>query len=409
MRCKRWPDTQSKKDYFMKYIPYGRQEITQSDKDSVMSVLESDFITQGPEVERFETSVASYCHAQHAVAVNSATSALHLGCLALGVGQGDLVWTSPITFVASANCARLCGADVDFVDVDPRTYNLCAEALEEKLLLALKFGQRIPNVVIAVHFAGQSCDMRQINKLANEYDFRVIEDASHAIGARYLNNPVGNCEYSDICVFSFHPVKIITSAEGGLALCNDQKLYEKMKLCRTHGVAKLSARFSLVDEPWRYEQHILGLNYRLTDIQAALGTSQLQRLDAYVERRHELARKYDQMLSATGLTLPYQSEDSFSAFHLYPVLAGYAGDGGAGRRALYHAMVEQNLGVNVHYIPVHTQPYYQALGHQPGDFPQAEAYYERTLSIPLFGSMTDEEQDRVIDCIFRFQSVAKSA
>ncbi|MFT4727620.1 MAG: UDP-4-amino-4,6-dideoxy-N-acetyl-beta-L-altrosamine transaminase [Granulosicoccus sp.] len=393
----------------MKFLPYGRQEITQSDKDAVMNVLESDFITQGPEVERFESTVASYSHAQYAVAVNSATSALHLACLALGVGQGDLVWTSPITFVASANCARLCGADVDFVDVDPRTYNLCADALGEKLLSASRSGRRIPKVVIAVHFAGQSCDMRQIKKLADEYNFRLIEDASHAIGARYLDKPVGNCRYSDICVFSFHPVKIITTAEGGLALCNDKKLYEKIKLCRTHGVVKQPTTSDPFDEPWRYEQQALGLNYRLTDIQAALGTSQMHRLDAYVARRHELAGKYDKMLSAIGLTLPYQSEDSFSAFHLYPVLAGYEGDGGAGRRALYHAMAEQGLGVNVHYIPVHTQPYYRALGHQLGDYPKAEAYYERTLSIPLFGCMTDEEQNRVIDCLLNYQKVAKAA
>lgn len=391
----------------MKLLPYGRQEITQSDQDAVLRVLESDFITQGPEVERFENSVAEYCQAPYAVAVNSATSALHLACLALAVQEGDLVWTSPITFVASANCARLCGADIDFVDVDPYTYNLCADALEEKLLSASRLGQRTPDVVIAVHFAGQSCDMQRIDQLAKHYEFRVIEDASHAIGARYRNKPVGNCDFSDICVFSFHPVKIITTAEGGMALCKDQSLYEKMNLCRTHGVVKIPANST--NEPWRYEQQTLGLNYRLTDMQAALGTSQMQRLDKYVTRRHEIASKYDESLSGTGLTLPYQSKDSYSSYHLYPVLAGYAGDKGAGRRALYHAMIEQGLGVNVHYIPVHTQPYYQALGHRLGDFPQSEAYYQRTLSIPIFGSMTDAEQDRVINSLLNFQTTASAA
>lgn len=374
-----------------------------------MCVLESDFITQGPEVEHFENLLASYCGAKYAVAVNSATSALHVACLALGVGQKDLVWTSPITFVASANCARLCGAAVDFVDIDSRTYNLCPQALEEKLIHASKTGQAKPSVVIVVHFAGQPCDMRSIKRLADEYDFRVIEDASHAIGARYMDEPVGNCKYSDICVFSFHPVKIITTAEGGIALCNDSRLYERMSLARTHGVVKLPAGSSGVDEPWKYQQHTLGLNYRLTDIQAALGVSQLQRLDTYVKRRHKLARQYDQALAATNLTLPYQSQDSFSAYHLYPILAGCAGDKGYGRQVLYHAMVAQGFGVNVHYIPVHTQPYYQALGHRPGDFPQAEAYYERTLSIPLFGSMTDEDQDRVIACLLDLQAIAKVA
>ena len=250
----------------MKYLPYGRQEITESDKDAVICVLESDFITQGPEVKRFESAVAEYCGAPFTVAVNSATSALHIACLALGVEQGDWVWTSPNTFVASANCARLCGADIDFVDVDSRTYNLCADALEEKLLSASRSGRRMPKVVIAVHFAGQSCDMRRINALAKDYGFKVIEDASHAIGAQYLGKPVGNCEYSDICVFSFHPVKIITTAEGGLALCNDEKLFERMSLYRTHGVKKLPSTSSVADEPWKYEQQTLGLNYRLTDL-----------------------------------------------------------------------------------------------------------------------------------------------
>lgn len=393
----------------LKNLPYGRQEITETDVESVLRVLQSDFITQGPVVERFESGIATYCEAEHALAVNSATSALHLACLALDVGPGDLVWTSPNTFVASANCARLCGADVDFVDVDPQTYNLCAERLKEKLELASVKGSALPKVVIPVHFAGQSCDMKSIRRLADQYDFRIIEDASHAIGGRYLNAPIGNCAYSDISVLSFHPVKIITTGEGGMALSNQTHLYERMKLLRTHGVRKLADSSIESDEPWRYEQSVLGLNYRLTDIQAALGLSQLKRLDDYVARRHELAERYDTQLSTIGLTLPQQFNDSYSALHLYPVLVDDPSDTGAARRQLYHAMIAQGIGVNVHYIPVHSQPYYQELGHRVGDYPIAESYYARTLTLPLFGSMSDEEQDRVVEALYECLEIRKAA
>lgn len=391
----------------LKNLPYGRQEITESDIESVLRVLQSDFITQGPVVERFESGIAEYCEAEHALAVNSATSALHLACLALDVGPGDLVWTSPNTFVASANCARLCGADVDFVDVDPQTYNLCAEKLEDKLALASASGKALPKVVIPVHFAGQSCDMKSIRRLADEYGFRIIEDASHAIGGQYLDAPIGNCAYSDITVLSFHPVKIITTGEGGMALSNQLHLYQRMKLLRTHGVQKHAANSVESDEPWRYQQSILGLNYRLTDIQAALGLSQLKRLDDYVARRHELAERYNTQLSPMGLTIPHQFKDSYSALHLYPVLVD--DPTGAVRRQLYHAMIAQGIGVNVHYIPVHTQPYYQERGHRVGDYPNAESYYARTLTLPLFGSMSDEEQDRVVEALYECLDVKKAA
>lgn len=391
----------------MKNLPYGRQEITESDLESVLRVLQSDFITQGPVVERFENEIAKYCDVDHSLAVNSATSALHLACLALDVGPGDQVWTSPNTFVASANCARLCGADVDFVDIDTRTYNLCVESLKRKLEDAETLGEKLPKVLIPVHFAGQSCDMKGIRKLADQYGFRIIEDASHAIGGRYLDEPIGNCLYSDISVLSFHPVKIITTGEGGMALTNQSQLFERMKLLRTHGVKKSAGVSTGVDEPWLYEQSTLGLNYRLTDIQAALGLSQLNRLDQYVARRHELAAGYDRKLSGMGLTLPHQFDDGYSAYHLYPVMVD--DDSGVGRRHLYHAMVNQGIGVNVHYIPVHSQPYYQALGHRMGDFPKAESYYNRVLTLPLFGSMSNEEQDRVVDALHYALDVRKAA
>ncbi len=381
----------------MKFLPYGRQEIVSQDIEAVTRVLQSPFITQGPMVEAFESCVARYCGADYAVAVNSATSALHLACLALGVTRGDHVWTSPNTFVASANCARLCGAEIGFVDIDPRTYNLCANALEEKLRITSAQGLPMPKVVVVVHFAGQSCDMDAIANLSDQYGFRIIEDASHAIGARYKEQPVGQCQYSDITVFSFHPVKIITSGEGGIALCNQPRLHERMALLRTHGVQKSSCTQAAPSEPWVYQQDALGLNYRMTDIQAALGVSQMSRLDDYVQARHALASRYDQLLQPLDVTLPFQHADNYSSFHLYPVLVGQSGQGGAGRRNLYTHFHQHGIGVNVHYIPVHTQPYYQAQGHRHGDCPNAEAYYERTISLPIFGSMTFSEQDWVVD------------
>lgn len=392
----------------MKILPYGRQDIQPADIDAVNRVLESDFITQGPKVIEFENAIASYCGSNYAVAVNSATSALHLACLALGIGPGDHVWTSPITFVASANCARLCGAEVGFVDIDPTTYNLCPVALESKLLESLEQGRPLPKLLIVVHFAGQSCDMQAISQLAKKFDFRLVEDASHAIGGKYLDAPIGNCRYSDITVFSFHPVKIITTGEGGLATCNSADLYERMCLLRTHGVHK-PTQGDITSEPWKYEQWELGLNYRLTDMQAALGLSQLRRLDSYVQRRHLLAQRYYELLAAFDVVIPYQAPFAYSSYHLYPILVGRPGDGGAGRRSLYHSMIEQGIGVNVHYIPVHTQPYYQQLGHRYGDFPNAEAYYERTMTLPLFGSMTDRDQDRVVGALYNHGSLQAAA
>jgi len=375
-------------------IPYGHQDIRAEDIDAVADVLKSDFITQGPAIPRFEEAVARYCGTSHAVAVSNATAALHIACLALGLGPGDWAWTSPNTFVASANCARFCGANVDFVDIDPLTYNMAPEALAAKLEIADR-QKRLPRVVIPVHFAGQSCDMRFIRELALKYDFRIIEDASHCIGGRYLDEPIGSCRYSDIAVFSFHPVKIITTGEGGMALTNDAKLAKHMERLRSHGTTRDTA---VIDNegPWYYQQVELGMNYRLTDIQAALGSSQLSRLNAYVARRHELARRYDQRLGQMPVSLPYQHPEGYSAMHLYPV---WIDPQHRSRAEVFKAMRAKGIGVNVHYIPVHTQPYYRALGFSPGSFPNAERYYAGAISLPMFPTMTEKEQDWVIEAL----------
>jgi UDP-4-amino-4,6-dideoxy-N-acetyl-beta-L-altrosamine transaminase len=379
-------------------IPYGRQDITQADIDSVVEVLRSDFLTQGPTVPRFETAVRDYCGARHAVAVNSATSALHVACLALGLGPGDVLWTSPITFVASANCALYCGADVDFVDINPRTYNMCADALARKLEIAEREG-RLPKIVVPVHLCGQPCDMGVIRKLADRYGFRIIEDASHAIGARYRGEPIGNCQYSDITVFSFHPVKIITTAEGGMALTNDSGLSGAMALLRSHGITRDPAGMTRApDGPWYYQQVDLGFNYRMTDVQAALGLSQMTRLDAYIRRRHELAARYDELLACLPLTTPWQHPDGYSGLHLYVVRLQQAA-AGKGRREVFEALRASGIGVNVHYIPVHTQPYYESLGFKAGDFPAAEAYYEEAISLPMYPAMTEADQERVAKAV----------
>ena len=376
-------------------IPYGRQEITQEDVDSVVEVLQSDFLTQGPRVPEFEKAIQDYCGAKHAIAANSATSALHIACLALDIGPGDEVWTSPITFVASANCARYCGADVDFVDIDPRTYNMSPKALESKLKGRTKTGGRTPSAVIPVHMAGQPCDMAAIRSLADEFGFRIVEDASHAIGGRYRDEPVGNCRYSDITVFSFHPVKIITSAEGGIAATNSPLLAGRMALFRNNGVTRDP---SLMERPaeggWYYEQIELGYNYRMTDVQAALGCSQLKRLDEKVSARHELAARYDTELATLPLILPFRNESDYSALHLYIVLLAAAST--ADRNTAYASLRDHGIGVNVHYIPVHTQPYYRQMGFRTGDFPQAEDYYSRALTLPLFPTMTYDQQSEVI-------------
>lgn len=378
-------------------IPYGRQDITQADIDAVTAVLRSDFLTQGPVVPRFEAAVAAQCRVPHALAVNSATSALHLACLALGLGPGDVLWTSPITFVASANCALYCGASVDFVDIDPATYNLCPRALEAKLIAAEAAG-RLPKVVVPVHLAGQSPDLAAIRALADRYGFHVIEDASHAIGATYLGEPVGDCRYSDITVFSFHPVKIITTGEGGMALTRDPALAARMELLRSHGITRDPALMSHApDGPWYYQQVALGYNYRMTEIQAALGLSQMARLGDYVARRRALARRYDERLDGMPLRVPFQHGDGSSAWHLYIVRLDPALD----HRAVFEALRAAGIGVNLHYIPVHTQPHYAAMGFVPGDFPEAERYYAGAISLPLYPGLTDEMQDEVIAALRR--------
>jgi UDP-4-amino-4,6-dideoxy-N-acetyl-beta-L-altrosamine transaminase len=379
-------------------IPYGRQDINQADIDSVVYVLQSDFLTQGPQVPLFEKTVAEYCGSDYAVAVNSATSALHIACLSLGLGKGDWLWTSPNTFVASSNCGLYCGAKVDFVDVDPQTYNLSAEELERKLIQA-KQDNKLPKIVISVHFAGQSCDMKKIHSLSQEYGFSIIEDASHAIGGKYLDKPIGSCQYSDITVFSFHPVKIITTAEGGVATTNSKTISEKMQLLRSHGITRDQTLMSKKsDGDWYYQQTTLGFNYRMTELQAALGVSQMNRLDEFIVKRHSLQKRYDQLLSGLPIITPHQSRFSHSALHLYPIqidIKNIEKD----REQIFNALRESNIGVNVHYIPVHTQPYYLEMGFKFGDFPVAESYYSKTISLPLFSQLSFDDQNVVVSTL----------
>jgi UDP-4-amino-4,6-dideoxy-N-acetyl-beta-L-altrosamine transaminase len=383
----------------MAFIPYGRQTISEEDIRAVTDILRSDFLTQGPAVPAFEAAVKAHCGAAHAVAANSATSALHLACLALGVGPGDVVWTSPVTFVASANCARYCGAQVDFVDIDPATFNISVNALAEKLEEAEKSGT-LPKVLIPVHLCGQSADMAGIHALAQRYRFRVIEDASHAIGARYRNGPVGDCRYSDIAVFSFHPVKIITTAEGGMAVSNDAALARRMELLRSHGITREAGEMTGPSEGgWYYQQLDLGFNYRMTDILAGLGISQMKNLEAWVARRNALAARYAAKLANLPLTLPRVRQEAYSAWHLYVIQV--KDEAPLDRARLFAALRQDQIGVNVHYIPVHLQPYYRQLGFKPGDFPHAEAYYARALSIPLYAGMSDSQQDYVIESLAR--------
>lgn len=382
----------------MSFIPYGRQDISEADIQAVVDVLRSDFLTQGPAVPAFEQAVSDYCGAQHAVAVNSATSALHIACLALGIGKGDVVWTSPITFVASANCALYCGAGVDFVDIDPRTYNLSVEQLQIKLEQARQ-QNRLPKVVIPVHLCGQPCEMERIHQLSQEFGFKIIEDASHAIGGKYQNEPIGSCRYSDITVFSFHPVKIITTAEGGIAVTNHADLAEKMALLRSHGITRDPAQMTHEsDGAWYYQQVDLGFNYRMTDMQAALGLSQMQRLDVFVQRRHELAQRYNELLAHLPLTLPWQHPDGYSGLHLY-VIRLQLDAIKLTHREVFDALRQQGIGVNLHYIPVHTQPYYQAMGFKDRSFPESERYYQEAISLPMFSAMTDEQQTSVFKSV----------
>lgn len=377
-------------------IPYGRQDISQADIDAVVDVLRSDFLTQGPMVPRFEQAVASHVGARHALAVNSATSALHIACLALDLGPGDWLWTSPVTFVASANCGLYCGARVDFVDIDPKTFNLCPEALARKLEQAEREG-RLPKIVVPVHLCGQPCDMAAIHALATRYGFKVIEDASHAIGGRYRDEFIGNCRYSDITVFSFHPVKIITTAEGGMALTNDDELARRMALLRSHGITRDPAQMTREpDGPWYYQQINLGLNYRMTELQAALGVSQMTRLDTFVARRHALARRYDSLLAGLPLSTPWQHPDSYSGLHLYVIRLDLPRLDGRTHREVFEALRAAGIGVNLHYIPVHTQPYYQGLGFRAGDFPESERYYKEAISLPMYQGLTEADQDTVI-------------
>ncbi len=380
-------------------IPYGRQEITEADIAAVLQVLRSDYLTQGPRVPEFETAIAAHCGAEHAVAVNSATSALHIACQALGVGHGHRVWTSPITFVASANCALYCGASVDFVDIDPRTYNMSIEALETKLRLA-QAQNRLPAVVIPVHFAGQPCDMKSIRSLAEIYGFKIIEDASHAVGARYVTGElVGGCQYSDITVFSFHPVKIITTAEGGMALTNNLTLASVMARLRSHGITRDQAQMRGASEgPWYYQQIELGWNYRMTELQAALGHSQLQRLEKMIKKRHELARRYEDQLDDLPIDLPWQYPGVYSAYHLFVILIKLE-EIQKSRLQIFEELLQEGIGVNVHYIPVYSQPYYSTMGFNPQDYPVSNSYYQRAISIPMYSSLTANSQSQVISAL----------
>lgn len=379
-------------------IPYGRQDITQADIDAVVQVLHSTNLTQGPAVPLFEQAVRGHCKVTHALAANSATSALHIACLALELGSGDWLWTSPNTFVASANCGLYCGAQVDFVDIDPRTYNLCPKALEQKLVSAEKAG-RLPKIVVPVHMCGQPCDMQAIYALAQRFGFKIIEDASHAIGGKYLGEPIGNCRYSDITVFSFHPVKIITTAEGGMALTNNDKLAERLGLLRSHGITRDPVLMTKgMDGPWYYQQVALGYNYRMTDLQGALGASQMNRLEQYVERRHVLARRYDKLLKDLPVSTPWQHPDGYSALHLY-VIRLQLEKIHKTHLQVFEALRAKDIIVNLHYIPVHTQPYYQGLGFKVGQFPESERYYAEAISIPMYPIMSEAQQDTVVSCL----------
>ena len=381
-------------------IPYGRQDISDDDIKAVEQVLRSDFLTQGPAVPAFEAALASYCGVAHAVAMNSATSALHIACLALGVTTGDLVWTTPNSFVASANCAVYCGADVDFVDIDPVTLNMSVAALEQKLVQAKTSG-RLPKVVIPVDFAGEAADLRAIRMLASTYGFRIVEDASHAIGGRYDGKPVGSSHLSDITIFSLHPVKIITAGEGGVALTNDAGLAEKLALLRSHGITRNTKAMRNVPEgAWYYEMLDLGYNYRMTDIHAALGLSQMSRLESFVATRQQLAARYDQVLKDLPLILPRRDPASLSALHLYVVQLD-AERTNKPRAEVFASLREQGIGVNVHYMPIHLQPFYRDRGFAPGDFPASETYYNRAISIPLYATLTIAQQDEVVAALER--------
>lgn len=386
----------------MNNIPYGRQDVNDEDIKAVIEVLRSDFLTQGPMVPAFESTVANYCGAKYAIAVNSATSALHLSCLALNVKKGDIVWTSPISFVASANCALYCGATIDFVDINPKTYNLDLEALSRKLELAKKYN-KLPKIVIPVHLAGQSCDMEGIFKLSLKYGFKIIEDASHAIGGKFKNEPIGNCQFSDITIFSFHPVKIITTGEGGMALTNNLELNKKMCLLRSHGINREPEEMRFAQEgSWYYEQTDLGYNYRMTDIQAALGISQMRRIDFFVNKRNQIASKYNRAFENTILIAPWQ-DNNYSAFHLYVVRLPQR-DKKNNRNEVFEGLRQKGIQVNIHYIPIYHHPYYKKMNFNALDFPEAELYYKEAISLPIYPSLSDAQQNEVIDKLLKLYS-----
>ncbi|ALO41447.1 UDP-4-amino-4,6-dideoxy-N-acetyl-beta-L-altrosamine transaminase [Pseudoalteromonas phenolica] len=375
-------------------IPYGKQHIDQDDINAVVEVLNSDYLTQGPRVPQFEGKVAEYCNAKYAVAVNSATSALHIACLALGVGEGDIVWTSPNSFVASSNCALYCGAQVDFVDINPRNGNLCTSALEQKLKTA-NINNCLPKVIIPVHFSGQPCDMEAISKLANKYDIKIIEDASHAIGAEYQNNKVGSCQYSDICIFSFHPVKIITSAEGGIALTNNNALANVMKKLRSHGVTSDVKEFTESSHgPWYYQQQMLGFNYRMSDLHAAIGITQLSKLDDFVLKRNLQAKKYIDKLIDLPVTPLEVSDAVLSSYHLFIILIDKSCC--VPKKHIVELLRKEGIFAHVHYIPIYKQPFYKKLGFSETYCDYAEQYYEQAITLPLYPQMTEEQQNKVI-------------
>lgn len=379
-------------------IPYGRQDISQDDIDTVVNVLNSDFLTQGPKVPEFESCVAKTVGAKYAFAVNSATSALHVACMALELAPNDYLWTSPVTFVASANCGLYCGAKVDFVDINPDTYNICPVLLEAKLEKA-KISNTLPKILVAVHLCGQSCDMKSIYELSKRYNFKIIEDASHGIGGKYKNQFIGNCRYSDIAVFSFHPVKIITTCEGGMALTNCSNLAEKLEMLRTHGITRNSHLMTKEpDGPWYYEQLSLGYNYRMTDVQAALGLSQMNRLESYVAKRQELAKRYNDLLKDLPISCPKVGKDCYSSFHLY-VIRLNIDHLSTNHLEVFEYLHSKNILVNIHYMPVHLQPFYKDLGFSEGDYPESEKYYKEAISLPLYPNLSYSDQDYVVDCL----------
>lgn len=387
-------------------IPYGKQNINQEDITSVIEVMQSDYLTQGPITPKFESELSKYCGAKHAVAIVNATSALHLSCLALEVGEGDIVWTSPISFVASANCAKYCGAEVDFVDIDLETYNMSTQALQSKLSEASKSG-KLPKVVIPVHLAGRTCDMKKIKELSIQYGFKIIEDASHAIGGKYYGEAVGNCNYSDLTVFSFHPVKIITTCEGGVCMTNDSDIYEKIYRLRSHGIVRNQPQ--MVNKShglWYYEQIDLGFNFRLNDLQSALGINQLKRIDSFIASRHKTAKKYDQLFKeSSNIVTPTQNINEYSSFHLY-VIRIMENDG-IDRKSIFEKLRSSGIFVNVHYIPIYRQPYYSK-GFNVNDFPNAEKYYSEAISLPIYPNLKDEEIQHVVDIIHKpnnFQNI----